>query len=189
MYLSKWPTPFRFPSLFQRAGQIRKISGYATPGMEFFFRDILSDGSHFFWDRLFWCLSVRGFWMKSYAGARWGLLIWCLRMSWKVQHTQLYPLLFCQSGTRFGCWNSKMQRQYNKTSLIIKNTNTIFLSAVNECELILMVYKFKNKNSTNCQDIDKSTVKRVINHISKPLTYICNSNKLGPFQTKWKLLK
>ena len=49
------------------------------------------------------------------------------------------------------------------------NQNTIFLTKVEERELIDIVNKFKNKKSTDYHDIDMSLTKHLILSIAKPL--------------------
>ncbi len=66
----------------------------------------------------------------------------------------------------------------------------MFVQAVNESELVEIVRKCKNKKSTDCNDTDMCTVKKVIEEISKPLTYICNlSFQTGSFPNKIKIAK
>ena len=59
-------------------------------------------------------------------------------------------------------------------SLIDQNLSSMFLTAVDEKEIINTVTKCANKTSEDFDDIDMSVVKIVIEGISKPLTYICN---------------
>lgn len=40
------------------------------------------------------------------------------------------------------------------------NTNTIFLKIIGEKELTEVVYNFKNKKSTDCNDTDMTLVKK-----------------------------
>uniref|UniRef100_A0A3B3I1E4 Reverse transcriptase domain-containing protein n=1 Tax=Oryzias latipes TaxID=8090 RepID=A0A3B3I1E4_ORYLA len=68
--------------------------------------------------------------------------------------------------------------------------HSIFLSDVNENELISIVNNFKSKNSKDCEDIDMKVVKKVIYSLSKPLTYICNfSLRTGRFPNQMKIAK
>ena len=57
-----------------------------------------------------------------------------------------------------------------------KNVNSLFLHAVDENEIIDTVKNFKNKLSTDCNDIDMTLLKKVIDNIVYPLTYICNKS-------------
>lgn len=57
-------------------------------------------------------------------------------------------------------------------TLIKNNSHSIFLSAVDELEVKTIVRNCNNKFSTDCDDIDMALVKRVIDSISKPLTYL-----------------
>lgn len=71
-----------------------------------------------------------------------------------------------------------------------RNTNTIFLTAVTEDEILKIVQRFKNKFSTDCQQIDIALVKQVINNILTPLTHVCNlSLKYGYVPRKMKIAK
>ncbi len=70
------------------------------------------------------------------------------------------------------------------------NRNTIFLTEVEERELIDIVNKFKNKKSTDYNDIDMNLIKNIILFIAKPLTYICNQSlQTGIFPNKMKMAK
>lgn len=74
--------------------------------------------------------------------------------------------------------------------VIKRNQHSIFLSATNEQEVKIIVHKCKNKLSTDCHDVDMALVKKVINNISKPLTYICNlSFQTGCVPSKMKIAK
>ena len=71
-----------------------------------------------------------------------------------------------------------------------RNPNSIFIKAVEEKEIIDIVRNFKNKISTDCDEIDMTIVKKVIDGILKPLTYICNlSFQTGKFPNKMKVAK
>ena len=53
------------------------------------------------------------------------------------------------------------------------NCNTsIFLSSVEESEMINIVKNWKNKQSRGFDNIDMTIVKQVISHIVKPLSYM-----------------
>uniref|UniRef100_A0A3Q3EXG8 Reverse transcriptase domain-containing protein n=1 Tax=Labrus bergylta TaxID=56723 RepID=A0A3Q3EXG8_9LABR len=70
------------------------------------------------------------------------------------------------------------------------NPKSMFLTAVEESEIIEIVHKCKNKTSTDYNDIDMRIVKQVIQGIAKPLTHICNlSFKTGKFPRKMKIAK
>ncbi len=61
---------------------------------------------------------------------------------------------------------------------------------MDEREIVDIVMKCKNKRSFDCNDIDMSIVKKVIEGISKPLTYICNpSLQTSTFPNKMKIAK
>lgn len=56
----------------------------------------------------------------------------------------------------------------------VRNPCTIFLKAVDEKEVRDIVSNFKDKTSTDCNEIDMTIMKKVIDGISQPLTHICN---------------
>ncbi len=75
-------------------------------------------------------------------------------------------------------------------NLIERNLNSMFLTTVDEKEIMDIVSKCTNKKSTDCGDIDMSIVKCVIEGIVKPLAYICNlSFQTGTFPNKMKIAK
>lgn len=75
-------------------------------------------------------------------------------------------------------------------TLIKNNSHSIFLSAVDELEVKTIVRNCNIKFSTDCDDIDMALVKRVIDSISKPFTYICNlSLQTGSFPQNMKTAK
>lgn len=58
--------------------------------------------------------------------------------------------------------------------LIEKNTSSMCLKLTNEEEIINTVHKLVNKTSTDCDDHDMKTLKKVVLGISKPLTFNFN---------------
>ena len=75
-------------------------------------------------------------------------------------------------------------------TLLERNPSSMFLKAVDESELLDIVKKCKNKKSTDFNEIDMTLVKKVIEGVSKPLTYICNlSFQTGSFPNKIKIAK
>lgn len=60
------------------------------------------------------------------------------------------------------------------TFQIDRCTNTMFLTPVDETEVINIVGTFKNKSSTDCYGLNMALVKKIILSISKPLTYLSN---------------
>ena len=71
-----------------------------------------------------------------------------------------------------------------------RNSNNLFLTPVNEDEVIRAVNNWESKTSTDCEDISMHLVKEVINSIAKPITYICNlSFTSGVFPEKMKIAK
>ncbi len=74
--------------------------------------------------------------------------------------------------------------------LIERNPHSVFLKAVEENEIINIVKKCKNKTSTDCNGIDMSLIKQVIEGVSKPLAHICNlSFQTGTFPNQMKIAK
>lgn len=83
-----------------------------------------------------------------------------------------------------------MSSQDGNDNLIDRNPSSMFLTAVEEKEIIDIVNKCKQKTSTDCNNIDMEIVKWVIEAISKPSTYICNlSFQTGKFPNKMKIAK
>lgn len=73
---------------------------------------------------------------------------------------------------------------------IDRSLRSMFLTAVDEREVIETVAKCTSKSSTDCEGIDMTIVKKIIAGISKPLTYICNLSFLtGIFLNKMKIAK
>ena len=66
--------------------------------------------------------------------------------------------------------------------------HTMFLSPVDDLEIIRTVKNCKNKRSTDFSDISMSLLKKVISKIIKPFAHICNvSFQTGVFPNKMKL--
>ena len=66
----------------------------------------------------------------------------------------------------------------------------MFLSPVDDQEIIRMVQNCKNKKSTDYSDINMSLIKNVITEIVQPFGHICNvSFQTGVFPSKIKLPK
>ena len=55
-----------------------------------------------------------------------------------------------------------------------RNERNIFLTPVNEDEVIRVVSNCANKGSSDSDDISMNNVKHVITSIAKPLAYICS---------------
>ena len=71
-----------------------------------------------------------------------------------------------------------------------RNERNIFLSPVNEDEVIRVVRMCANKNSSDNDGITMKIVKHVITSIAQPFTYICNmSFTTGVFPDKMKIAK
>lgn len=71
-----------------------------------------------------------------------------------------------------------------------RNTETFFLRSTDKHEIIDTVRTFKNKKSTDWNDIDMALIKTVINSIADPLVHICNlSFKTGSFPCQMKIAK
>ena len=77
------------------------------------------------------------------------------------------------------------------TEMSARNPRSMFLTAVDEKEIIDIVKKkkkSKNKVFTDLNEIDMKVVKRVIEWISNPLIHICNlSFHTGTFPNKMKI--
>ena len=70
------------------------------------------------------------------------------------------------------------------------NLHSIFLTSIEEKEIIDIVKKCKNKKSADWLGIDMMLVKHIIHCIVKPLTYICNlSFQTGIFRNSMKTAK
>ena len=50
----------------------------------------------------------------------------------------------------------------------------MYLSPVDDQDIIRTVQNFKSKMSTDCNDLNMSMIKNIIAHIVKPLKHICN---------------
>ena len=61
----------------------------------------------------------------------------------------------------------------------------MFLTPIDECEVISVVNGCKSKTSTDCDDINFRLIKSVITSIVKPITHIFNlSFQTGTFPKK-----
>ena len=70
------------------------------------------------------------------------------------------------------------------------NPNSLFLNAVEEQEVMETVNTCKNKTSTDCNDLSMSLLKRIMDTLIKPFTYICNlSFRNGVFPDQMKKAK
>ncbi len=67
-----------------------------------------------------------------------------------------------------------MTSEDSNDNLIEKNPRSTFLTDVEEKEIMDIVNKCSNKMSTDYDYIDMTLVKKIIDGISEPLTYICN---------------
>jgi len=66
----------------------------------------------------------------------------------------------------------------------------MFLGGVCDSDVLEVEIKFKNKNSTDCNNIDMAPIKEVIHCIIKLFTYICKRSTLtGIFPDKMKIAK
>ena len=66
-----------------------------------------------------------------------------------------------------------------------RNNQNVFLTPVSEEEVIRTVNTWECKTSTDCDDIRMLLVKKVINCIAKPITYICKLSFItGVFPVK-----
>ena len=63
----------------------------------------------------------------------------------------------------------------------------MFLTAVEEKEIIDIVNRYKDKTSTDANNIDMKIVKKVIEGISEPqLSSVIYHSKVANFQANWK---
>lgn len=85
-----------------------------------------------------------------------------------------FQCIFCQFWERSGKIIPAARNSQYDYSFSERNLNSMFLSPVEESEIIQNVSKCKNKTSNYNNNIDLTVVKRVIEAISKPLTYIYN---------------
>ena len=66
----------------------------------------------------------------------------------------------------------------------------MFLSPVDDQDIIRTVQNVKSKMSTDCNDLNMSMVKNTIAHIVKPLKHICNASfNTGIFPNQMKIAK
>ena len=71
-----------------------------------------------------------------------------------------------------------------------KEEHTMFLSPVDDLEIIRTVQNCKSKRSTDYSDINICLIKKVITKIIKPFSHICNvSFQTGVFPSKMKIAK
>lgn len=77
--------------------------------------------------------------------------------------------------------------QEKPDTLTDRNPYSMFLTAVDENKVFEVVKKCKSQESLDCNDIHMTVVKRVIEAIIKPFTYICNlSFQTGQFPDRMK---
>lgn len=77
-----------------------------------------------------------------------------------------------------------------KFDFAFSNYNSMFLRGVCSSDVLEVVRKFKNKKSTDCNNVDMSLIKEVINCVLEPFTYICNKSFLtGTFPDNMKIAK
>uniref|UniRef100_A0A1A8FIK2 Helentron 4 helitron-like transposon replicase/helicase/endonuclease n=1 Tax=Nothobranchius korthausae TaxID=1143690 RepID=A0A1A8FIK2_9TELE len=75
-------------------------------------------------------------------------------------------------------------------NLINSNINSMFLHEISETDVVNTVRKFKNKKSTDINEIDMGIIKEVIFSIVRPLTYVYNlSLQKGHFPKTMKMTK
>lgn len=60
-------------------------------------------------------------------------------------------------------------------------SDSMFLGGVCESDVLEVVRKFKNKTSNDCNTIDMSLIKDVIDCVVGPFTYICNILSIRDF--------
>ncbi len=73
---------------------------------------------------------------------------------------------------------------------ISNNDYSMFIRGVDEKEIFDFVNNCKNTFSTDCNDIDMSLIKNIIEYIVKTFTHICNQSFLtGIFPSNMKTAK
>ena len=71
-----------------------------------------------------------------------------------------------------------------------RNTNSMFLPEVNRNELLKVITSFESKISTDSDDFNMYTIKKIANEIIDPFLYICNlSFSKGVFPESMKIAK
>ena len=69
-----------------------------------------------------------------------------------------------------------------------RNNNSMFIGGVTEYDVMKVVNNLKKKESKDCNDIDMTIIKTIIEDILTYFTYICNQYFLsGTFRNKMKL--
>ena len=70
------------------------------------------------------------------------------------------------------------------------SSRPMFIDNVSSDEIKKIVNSYKNKTSLDCNDINITIVKKVIDYIVEPLTYICNQSfEQGIFPEQMKISK
>ena len=78
----------------------------------------------------------------------------------------------------------------NTDGYITDNINSIFLGKIEKDEILNIVKDCESKKSTDCDDIDMSTIQYIIESVIEPFTYICNlSFSTGVFPENMKTAK
>ena len=68
--------------------------------------------------------------------------------------------------------------------------NSMYLKKCTEQKVLKIVNKFQNKKSIDTNGLSMNIIKKVINNIIKPLTYICNKSfQEGGFPDNMKISK
>ena len=71
-----------------------------------------------------------------------------------------------------------------------RKNNSMFIGGGTEYDVMKVVNNLKKKVSKDCNDIDMTIIKTIIDEIVTPFTYICNQSFLsGTFPNKMKLAK
>ena len=77
-------------------------------------------------------------------------------------------------------------RQYMKNSCL----QSIYLQPVTEAEIGNIIHNFKNKTSTDTDNLCMDFIKKIAEHITKPITYLCNRIFIdGKFPSRLKSAK
>lgn len=94
---------------------------------------------------------------------------------------------FANIGSSLSCTIPHVNLSYSNIS---DNLNSIFLDNIQPSEILTIVQKFTNKQSSDYTDMNMHLIKQIIDVILEPLTYICNlSFSVGKFPDHMKIAK
>ena len=108
----------------------------------------------------------------------------------KTEIANVFNILFTTIGPDLANNIIKPTKRSVYDYLTSRNKESMFLSPIDECEVISVVNGCKSKTSTDCDYIDFRLIKSVITSIVKPITHIFNlSFQTGTFPEKMKIPK